>query len=82
MNILNYLKSKFVNTSGTLVKYTIPIPTREIYKDNQDKLNNVEEYKNKYLQILTTKKLISFKELELDNLQSNLDMITHLLIHN
>ncbi len=82
MNILNYLKSKIINPSGTLVKYTIPIPTKEIYKDNQDKLNNIEEYKNKYLKILTTKKLISSKELELDNLQSNLEMIINLLIHN
>ena len=82
MNILNYLKSKFINSSGTLVKYTIPIPTMEIYKDNQDKLNNIEEYKNKYLKILTTKKLISSKDLELDNLQSNLEMIINLLIHN
>ena len=89
MNIINRFKKWFFNEEnigiiniGDLLK----IPGREYYKDDLEKLNQIDIYKEEYYKILSKRKLISSKELSFDNLEKeflmNIQLILNFYLNN
>lgn len=59
----------------------IKIPGREYYEDNQNKLNQIDIYKEEYYKILSKRKLVSSKEIYFDTLEKEFLMYTDLILN-
>ena len=84
MNIIDRLKKWFFNEEkvgiiniGDIIK----IPGRDYYKDDLAKLNQIDIYKEEYLNILSKRKLISSKEISFDNLEKEFLMHIELILN-
>lgn len=59
----------------------IYIPTRQVLKDKPSDLILLDSYKKEYNQILSSKRIIVSRELELEELRNNSEMYTELLLN-
>lgn len=85
MNFINKLKSLFFNeTQVGIINLgdIIQIPGRDYYKDDIEKINSIDSYKEQYLQLLSQKRTITTRELKFDNLQEDMIMNVDLLLHS
>lgn len=82
MDIISFIKNLFNNKSTGIINYydIFTIPNRSILDSN--KINKLEEYKNKYSSILSSKKYLISKNIELDNIFDLINMYTELLLNN
>lgn len=84
MNIIDRLKKWFFNEEkvGIInIGDIIQIPGRDYYKDDLAKLNQIDIYKEEYLNILSKRKLISSKEISFDNLEKEFLMHIELILN-
>lgn len=85
MNFINKLKSLFFNEVEVGIINLgdiIQIPGRDYYKDDIEKINLIDSYKEQYLQLLSQKRTITTRELKFDNLQEDMIMNVDLLLHS
>jgi len=84
MNIIDRFKKWFFQEEkvGLIsIGDIIQIPGREYYKDDLAKLNQIDIYKEEYLNILSKRKLISSKEISFDNLEKEFLMHIELILN-
>ena len=86
MNIINLLKKLFFKEEhiGIInIGDLIQIPGRDYFNNNSDNLNKIDNYKEEYYKIIS-KKILSSKELSLDDLDNlmlmNIDLILRLFL--
>ena len=85
MGVISWIKKKFFKEENfTIVNIsdTIKIPTRDFFKDDISKLNLIDNYKVKYLKVLSKKKLVTTLDLDSNNLKKDMVMVIDLLLHN
>ena len=85
MGVISWIKKKiFKEENFTIVNIsdTIKIPTRDFFKDDISKLNLIDNYKVKYLKVLSKKKLVTTLDLDSNNLKKDMVMVIDLLLHN
>ena len=82
MNIIDRLKKWFFNEEkvGIInIGDIIQIPGREYFKEDEDKLYLIDNYKKTYYKLIKNK-IISSKELSFDNVDSSFKMYTELVL--
>ena len=85
MELIKSIKSIFIkeqNFSLISINDIIYIPDRSFYKDDIDTIKLIDNYKDKYLKLLSQKKTLTTKELKFNDLEKDLIMNIDLLLHN
>lgn len=87
MRLLDRLKKWFFkeeNVGIINIDDLIQIPGREYFKDDANKLDLIDKYKEEYLRILSQNRLLSSKDLSFDDLEDemimNVDLILKLVV--
>ena len=89
MNIIDQFKKWFFkeeNVGIINIGDILKIPGREYYQNDLSKLNQIDIYKEEYLNILSKRKLISTNQISFDNLEKeflmHIDLILNLYLNN
>ena len=83
MSVISTIKKWFhkeKNASIINISDVLQIPTREFYNDNPEKLAKIDEYKKEYSKLFSRLKIVTFKELESNDLKDNVMMNINLII--
>ena len=84
MNIVDRFRKWFFqeeNVGIINIGDIIQIPGRDYYKDDPNKLAQIDAYKEEYYKILSQKKLISSKQISFDNLEKEFLMHVELVLN-
>lgn len=85
MNLIKWIKKKIFKEQevGIInIGDIINIPGRDFYKDDESKIKLIDNYKDKYLEQLSIKKVITTLDLDSTNLKIDMVMIIDIILHS
>lgn len=85
MRFISKLKALFFNEKNVgiiNIGDLLQIPGRDYFKGNQIAIDMIDKYKNIYLSILEDKKVITTKQLVIDNMHDDMNMNIELLLNS
>ena len=79
--LLSYIFNKSNNNELTNYSYNVVIPNRKFFQDNLSMLYKIDFYKEKYINILNTNKVLVSKNLKIDNMEKEIKFNSDMLLH-